>query len=92
MKARNPDVYRSGNKTKFVGPVRGAFQGLFLRKPTTGKTMAPSSPTAESLATLVPFRTHLIISFLLRFMFILYGEHHDRSQLVKYTDVDYRYG
>ena len=54
--------------------------------------MAPSSPTAESLATLVPFRTHLIISFLLRFMFILYGEHHDRSQLVKYTDVDYRYG
>ena len=54
--------------------------------------MPPSSPSSESLAALVPFRTHLIVSFLLRFMFILYGEHHDRNQLVKYTDVDYRDG
>ena len=52
--------------------------------------MPSPSPSSESLATLVPFRTHLIVSFLLRFMFILYGEHHDRNHLVKYTDIDYR--
>jgi len=52
--------------------------------------MPSPSPSSESLATLVPFRTHLIVSFLLRFMFILYGEHHDRNHLAKYTDIDYR--
>lgn len=32
---------------------------------------------------------HLSLGFLIRFMFIVYGEHHDRTHALKYTDIDY---
>ncbi|XP_066963999.1 GPI mannosyltransferase 1 [Macrobrachium rosenbergii] len=32
---------------------------------------------------------HLFLGFLVRFMFIVYGEHHDKTNVLKYTDVDY---
>lgn len=32
---------------------------------------------------------HLFLGFLVRFMFIVYGEHHDKTNALKYTDVDY---
>ncbi len=35
-------------------------------------------------------RMHLHLAFLLRLGLIYYGEHQDRTALVKYTDVDYR--
>ena len=32
---------------------------------------------------------HSFLGFVVRFMFIVYGEHHDRTNVLKYTDVDY---
>ncbi|KAK7080342.1 hypothetical protein SK128_025223 [Halocaridina rubra] len=32
---------------------------------------------------------HLFLGFVIRFMFIVYGEHHDKTNVLKYTDVDY---
>ena len=32
---------------------------------------------------------HLIFGFVVRFIMIIYGEHHDRNNSLKYTDIDY---
>lgn len=32
---------------------------------------------------------HLFLGFLIRLLFIVYGEHHDKTNTLKYTDIDY---
>ncbi|XP_071539478.1 GPI mannosyltransferase 1 [Panulirus ornatus] len=34
-------------------------------------------------------QVHLVLGFFVRLIFIVYGEHHDRTNTIKYTDVDY---
>lgn len=38
----------------------------------------------------IPFRCHLILSFALRCVFIVYGEFQDRNAEVPFTDIDYK--
>lgn len=34
-------------------------------------------------------QVHMCIGFLVRVLFVIYGEHHDQTNILKYTDVDY---
>lgn len=34
-------------------------------------------------------QVHMFLGFLVRLVFVMYGEHHDRTSILKYTDVDY---
>lgn len=38
----------------------------------------------------ITFRWHLVISFMIRMLFIVYGEYQDRNAEVPYTDIDYK--
>jgi phosphatidylinositol glycan class M len=57
--------------------------------PTSTSPVSPSIPD-DSLMTLMSFRSHLYLAFVLRLAFLYYGYQHDRTMMVKYTDVDYK--
>lgn len=38
----------------------------------------------------IDYKCHLLLAFIVRIIFIVYGVHHDKNSVVPYTDIDYK--